>query len=183
MRKILLFACLSLFSGVALGQKFQLTSTGFVNADEPSKDYVVVEFPNQNQETIYKKVLVMLNKKYKSAKNVISSVEPETITINAISAKKIRRTGMHSFDNHYNITLSFRDGKVKVDAPKFELTTYDYGKKQEMYLQGGFSLDGSSFGIFKKDGTIKIDKAVEDLNSFANEFIDDIKKADDKDEW
>lgn len=172
-----------MFGALMYGQKFQLTPNGFVNAEDNSKNYVVVDFPNKSKEEIYKKVSVMLNKKYKSSKDVISAVEPESITINAISAKKIRRTGMHSFDNRYNITLSFKDGKVKIDAPSFELSTFDYGKKQEMFLIGGFSLDGSSFGIYNKKGELKINKAADDLNTFANEFIEDIKNIEKQDEW
>lgn len=166
-------------------QNFILTSGGFVNKDDPSKNYVVLEFAGKTQSELYKNTLVMLNQKYKSAKDVISSVEPETITVNAIASQPIRRTGMHSFTNHYNVVLSFKDGKIKVDAPKFDLYTFDYGKKQEMFLNGGFSLDGSSFGIYNKKGEPKIEKAVEDLNSFANGFLEDLKSAQSKssEEW
>lgn len=182
MRSFILF--LLLYSGVAFGQKFELTAKGFVNSEDTSKDYIVVEFPEKTKEELYKQVLITLNKKYKSAKNVISSVEPENITLNAISASRIRRTNSHSFENKYNITLSFKDGKIKIDAPQVDLYTFDYGKKQEMYLVGGFSLDGSSFGIFNKKGDVKIEKAKEDLESFANSFIEDIKNGiNSKDEW
>ncbi len=182
MKKISLLMAL-VMSAFVFAQKFQLTPSGFVNAEDPSKNYVVVEFEGKTQSELYKQVLVMLNKKYKSAKDVISSVEPETITLNAVAIKPIRRTGAHSFTNKYNITLSFRDGKIKIDAPTFNLFTYDYGKKQEMYLTGGFSMDGSSFGIYNKKGEVKIEKAVEDLNAFANDFIEEIKSSSQKEEW
>lgn len=180
MKKMLFFLLLSAF---AFGQKFDLTSSGFVNADDKSKNFVVLEFPGKTQAELYKNVMILLNKKYKSAKNVISSVEPETITIDAIAANPVRRTGMHSFNNRYNITLSFRDDKVKIDAPTFQLTTDAFGKRQEMFLVGGFSMDGSSFGIFNKKGEVKIEKAVEDLNQFANDFVNSIKESDKKEDW
>ncbi|WP_333662274.1 DUF4468 domain-containing protein [Chishuiella changwenlii] len=172
-----------LFSSFTFGQKFELTSTGFVNAEDNSKNYVVIESPGKTQSELYKQTLIMLNKKYKSAKDVVSGVEPETITVNALAAKQIRRTGMHSFKNQYNVVISFKDGKIKVDAPTFELYTFDYGKKQVMMLDGGFSLDGSYFGIYNKKGVVKIEKAVEDLNAFANSFVEDIKNAGTNSDW
>jgi len=172
-----------LLSSFSFGQKFELTSSGFVNAEDKSKNYIVIEETGKTQAELYKQTLIMLNKKYKSAKDVVSGVEPETITLNALAAKEIRRTGAHSFKNHYNIVLSFKDGKIKVDAPTFELYTFDYGKKQIMLLNGGSSLDGSYFGIYNKKGIVKIDKAVEDLNNFANSFIEDVKNASQKSDW
>ncbi|MCK0203363.1 DUF4468 domain-containing protein [Ornithobacterium rhinotracheale] len=182
MKKIFLLMC-AITSFTLFGQKFTLTPEGFVNTDDTSKKYVVLEFPGKSQEELYNSFLINLNKRYKSAKNVISSVAPSIITINAKSANPIRRTSMHSFTNEYTETISFKDGKVKVDAPIFKLFTTDYGKRQEMYLKAGFSIDGSSFGIFDKKGKVKYEKAVEDLNNFANELLDYLKKSEEEQEW
>lgn len=182
MKKVLIFGSL-IICLFGFAQTMKLTPDGFVDASDSSKKYVVIEFPNASQSELYKDALVMLNKKYRSSKDVLSAVEPESITIDAISSHPVHRTSMHSFTNRYNITISFKDGKIKVDAPSIQLYTYDYGKKQEMFLIGGFTIDGSSFGIYNKKGELKIEKAENDLNQFVNNFIADIKNIQSKEDW
>lgn len=169
MNKLILYFMLCSFSISA--QQFKLTPTGFVSKEDTSKNYVVLQYDGKTQSEIYNDVLTALNAKYVSAQTVLSKVENRSITINA-RGQKVRRTSMHSFDNDYTIVLAFKDGKMKVEAPVVRLTSFAAGHLQEMHLTyGGISLNGSHFGIFKKSGKVKYKKTVEDLETFANDFI------------
>ncbi|MDM1061930.1 DUF4468 domain-containing protein [Empedobacter falsenii] len=175
MKYIILF--FMLFAVNMQAQKFRLKPSGFVNSDDNSKNYVVLEFPNQSQSDLFKKAMIYATKNYKSANNVVSKVDNEAITINAISSIPIRRNALHVFQNQYTIILSFKDGKIKVDAPIVNMTRFIDGEKKTLHVSWNrpVPLNESNVGVYGKDDKLKSEKALEDLERFANEFLEKLK--------
>lgn len=180
-----IFILISVVTTLLQAQSFKLSPLGFVNAEEPSKTYVVLEFPEKTKEEIYKQVMFKLNKMFNSPKDVLSVLENESITINAIDSKRVRRTSMHSFKNRYTLTLEFKNGKMKINAPIFELTNYYSRGLQKLHLMyKGLSLGGENLSIYSKNGDPKRQKAITDLNAFANTYIEVFKETfSKKEDW
>lgn len=161
-----------LFTVNSFAQEFKLSPSGFVNP-ATEKDYVVLEFPNKTKEELYAATLKELYGVFKSPKTVLSELDNETITINAIASEKIRRTSFHKYENQYAISLAFKEGKIKVSAPVVHLTTYNpKGELQQLHVAAqGFTMTGLNMGVYKKDGNVKYPKAVADLEGFANNYV------------
>ena len=125
MRKYL-FLTILFCSTLVFGQNkyFELTPFGFRNATDSTKDYVVLNFPKKTKAELYKRVLVWANKNYVTGKNVVSPVENENITINAYGEYDDDMTKSFGEPNavKYRINISFKDGKIKIDAPDFQLS-------------------------------------------------------------
>lgn len=178
MRKIhLLFAFM--FICASLNAQFKLTHTGFVDSQNLGKNYVVINFDSLSQKKLYTEVLKFITTSFKSPKDVINEVENEMITIRGIQPKKIgagMRVGksyMYVYDLDYNITINFKNGKIKIDAPSFECYGLNDGKKISLVLQGGNSGLGGEFkkALFDKKGDPKEGKIISQLENFFNAFI------------
>lgn len=163
-------------------EKLVLTKDGFTTNE---KTYVVVEIPKKTAIDLYKATKLYITKHYKSANDVMNVVENEMITISGRESNKIRRNSFHIFDIAYSLTIRFKDGKVRFDAPTFKLTTYT-NKKQTLHLNWNKgSLTGTNLGIYKK-GKLKSKKAKADLEKFFNSLISSITKSytnSESDDW
>lgn len=160
MKKLILFIMFfNIFT--MFSQKFELTPNGFVDSEDHTKNYLVLEFPNKTKEDLFKETLIYLNKTYFSPQDIISTVENETITITAVSSTLIRAM-ISEFYNQYSITLSFKDNKVKIDSPNVNLFTKTGYK---LYISNG------NDNVFNKKGQINYKRAKEGLELFANNFV------------
>lgn len=162
---------------------FELTPEGFKTNKE---SFIVVEFPEKTANELFTSAKLYLTSFYKSSKDVISQVEDKMITLNGFQPKYVRRNSMHVFDIDYNFTIQFKDGKIRFDAPTFELTTYSNHKQKLHLVWGKLSLDGSNLGIYGKKNKLKSKKAKEDLEMFFNKIIEGIIASCNKeatDEW
>lgn len=170
---IILFAFASI--AYAQNQTFTLTPKGFVNSADSTKDFIVLNFEGKKLEDIYKQTLIYMNKYYKSPKEVISSVPNETVTVRGLGEEKIKEGNFprKPFDIKYTIVFSFKDGKVRIDAPSFDLISLN-GNFREMFLVGsGFSTDGTKLWIYNKKGDLKRERAKSDLEAFFIKYFDD----------
>ena len=171
---------LLILPSICFSQYFELTKDGFKS--NVGKDYIVIEV-NGSKEELFKKSKLYFNSIYKNPDEVMSVVDKEAINIGGYSSKSIRRSNLHRFDMNYTLIFSFKDGRVKVDSPVIRLTTFT-GKSQEMFIYRKKSdLMGSYFGIYGKDGKIRYQKAIDDLNNYFNsylvEYINAVKGNDD----
>ena len=179
--------------------QFKLTINGFVDENDIEKDYVVYNFEGETQESLYTKVLKFINTSYKSPKDVINEVKPEMITISGfqescISIGKVKKVLGQSMsmtggdDLQYNISIRFKDGKIRIDAPSFECTGKSGTKTSRLVLQGsngGFGTEVRT-GLFKKSGEPSRENAIKMLEDFFNEFCKAIEtsiKDDSNNEW
>jgi hypothetical protein len=163
-------------------EKFVVSASGLLT--ESSSDYMVVQFSGKTKAELYKAVLLFANKKYVNPKNVISTVENESITINGLALESIHRTPGHVFDMEYTFNIEVKDEKMKVTAPHFKLSTTSYGKLQTLSLVANNALDGSSLGIYNLKGKLKSELAKKDLEDFfGNYFTQMISSIKDVNNW
>ena len=168
-----------MFVCVNLNAQLKLTCNGFVDDKNKEKNYVVVTFDSLSQKKLYTEVLKFITTSFKSPKDVLNEVENEMITIRGVQLKKIgigMRVGKaytFVYDIDYNITISFKDGRIKIDAPSFECYGFSNGRKNSLVLQGGNSGLGGEFkkALFDKKGNPKEEKAIAQIEDFFNAFI------------
>jgi hypothetical protein len=169
------------FTAATTAQSFELTPEGLISN---GNEFVVIA-QKGTQAELYKTALLYLNSIYKSPQNVLSEIEGEAITISAKANNSVRRNSLHVFDMFYNFTLEFKDDKIRMSAPKFELTTFT-DKRQTLHLVWTkASLGGSNLGIYGKDNKLKSEKAKEDIENYFNNYINLLSEAIDKkeDNW
>ena len=177
MKKLLLLVCLVTSIANAQTAKFELTPAGFINADSPSDDYLVINAPGKTQEELYKDVLSHLHGKYVNPDIALSTIDGELITINGTASNAIRRNNMHVFDMDYTYTIRFKQGKVRVDAPAFKLTTYTSGPQELHLVWTRWSLTGKNLGIYGKKEKLKSERAKADLEDFFNTEFESVVTA------
>lgn len=186
MKRIILFALLTL--PVIANAQFSLTINGFVSSNDSSKNYIVYEYTNIPKEKLYINVLKFITSNFKSAKDVVSKVDNEVISLNAFQPKQIYAK-TQNYDINYNLVVSFKDNKIKIDKPIFECTTFAYGKTYRLIMSGSNGGFGSevTIGLFKKDGKQNQEKTITYIESFINGLCNQIKTAasdsNNSDEW
>ena len=183
MKQLFLLLILIATFGTARAQ-FKLTINGFVDQEDETKDYVVMEFANIPQDSLYNMVSKFVLSTYKSPNDVISELKPEMLTLNAfqpscISLTKVReingqkRSFTGGYDMQYTIAIRVKDGKIRIDAPTFECTMVGIGGKRNRLVMygsnGGFGSE-VRVGLFKKNGDPASKNAINMLEDFFNEF-------------
>lgn len=162
--------------------QFTLTTQGMRTAAN-GESYQVYEMPGKTQAAIYKDALLYLNGIYANPKEVLSMVEGEMITISAREPNMVRRNKLHVFNMDYSISLEFKDGKMKVNAPSFTLTTITNGRRQQLGVQGSSSISGGDMFIYNRSGKLKSELAKADLDAFFNAFIANLVEGMNGKDW
>lgn len=166
--------------------QLKLTSDGFVNADDNTKNYIAIDFPEKTQSQLYKSALMYLNTLYVSPKEVLSTMENEVITINGVGEFRAKcATGIPiDFRVNYTISLKFKDGKMRIDIPSINSISAPGVK---MYLSGAGSMMGDTLVIFKKNGEVKREDAKIALELYFNQYfsniIEKINGSDTDNDW
>lgn len=172
MKKQLLTLLAVLISASTFAQStatFKLTPNGFVNANDTSKHFIVFDLPGKSQAELYSASLTYMTSNYVSPKDVISKVENEVLTVNGYEPGAIKNTSLQTpFDMNYTVVFKFKDGKIKVEDPTFRLTV---GARTLYLVYPGFSINGQDVGIYGKNGKIKSERAIGDLEKFFNKYI------------
>lgn len=163
-----LFCASFLFS-----QSFVLTSGGFVNKDDTSKNFVVLDFQDQKQSALFKAAKIFINGYYNNPKFVSSEVENEQLVVNARSkeAIKVKPIG-YKWDFNYNVQLSFKDGKVKVEF-LFKDVVNPLGTESQPLIGASWGIGKT--GLFNKEGKVLNEKAIKSSEEFANGYIENLK--------
>lgn len=179
---ILLFVLLSINSHA----QFSLTKEGFINTEDNAKNYVVIEFEDMPKDELYLRTLKYVTSTYKSAKDVVSKVDNEMITLNGSEPNKILAKTIR-YDISYNVTISFKDNKIKIDAPTFECSSFSGGKPYRLTMSGSNGGFGSevTIGLFKKNGEASLKNTIIEIESFFNGLVSGIKGSinGNQDEW
>lgn len=150
-------------------QKFELTPNGFVDSEDHTKNYLVLEFPNKTKEELFNETMIYLTKNYVSSKDVISKVDNEVITINAYSSIPVT-VGFQKYTNRYTISFSFKDSKVKIDSPTVDLSYISSGNLYKLHIS---SEKANIFNdrIYGKNNKLNYKRPKEDLELFTSQFI------------
>lgn len=182
MKKSILPILLCLFYSLSSFSQFELTKDGLTVIDS-DKDYIVYEFQGKSKEDLYTSVLKTLTVKYNSAKDVLSKVENEALSINGLEnnyLKGKKALGIQEvWSLSYNLNIHFRDGKIKIDAPIISFPENYEGRNLHL-SKGGIG----RVAIFK-NGKLKEEDIKRQIEDFFNNLVSEIKHGveNEKDDW
>ncbi len=169
--RIFIFCAAILFSLASIAQdSFILTADGFVSSADNTKKFIVLDFPGIKKEELFKKMELYVNKTNLSWKDAGSKVEPESISATGHEKNAIRRNAGDIFNMDYTVTYEFKDGRIRINAPNFALTSFN-DKTRSLKLVANTDLGGNVFGIYNKSGKLKSDRAKRELEKFFNNYI------------
>ena len=109
---------------------FSVTKNGTYEVPYSSNDYYVITFPNHSQSQLYTSALLAITRDFVSAKDIVSKVENEMVSVNAIH-RFTESYGAFSltYDVNYTFEMEFRDGRVRINAPQIVRITDQYGDR------------------------------------------------------
>lgn len=183
MKKFSLLALVA-FLSINVSAQLKLTKDGFIDA-ETGKDYHIVTLDGKSQTELYNSTLIKITSMYNSAKDVVSKVDGEVITINASQPNSVKvKTLLYNVD--YTLTLKFKDGRIRFDSPTFVARQFYNNKKYVVTMtgsNGGFGTE-VKVGLFRKNGDVANEKGVLSIEDFFNNLIKTLAIQDqDEDDW
>jgi len=190
MKKLLIIATILCFAQVCIAQHFTLTPEGFVS--ENKSNYTVVNVPNVKQADLYKNAVNAISSMYKDPKKVLSLVEGESITVRGYEENAIQFKDKLSpiqigkatvkYDISYTITMLFKDGRIRLNAPTFECRRWI---ESQRYTSGWGYLHlkrqkSSQTGIYDQKGKIISQEAYDAVNTYLNALLKEILEKSNK---
>lgn len=154
-------------------QSFVLTPNGFVNANDSTKKYVVVEMEGSQSE-LFKSAKTAVTMTWNSPKDVLSFNEPDIIVVNGIASDllSIKKIVTVYYDVPYRIQMQFKDGKVRFDAPMADKGN-NIERRSELYFCSGKG-HGATFYFWNKKNELKQSKNKKILEDYINGLIDSL---------
>ena len=140
MKKIFFSIFLCAAASVTTSAQFVLNTTGFVDKNDETKDYIVIEMPGYSQQQLYSMVKSMVISNYVSPKTVLSDNEPVNLCITGMEKVKFSIL-INTFS--YNVVFHFKDGKIKFHPKFISLKTPDG-------LEAGLFKNGKPRSVMKK---------------------------------
>lgn len=100
--------------------KFTLDKSCTFVIPNSETNYYVFNYEGESQATLFNKTLIGATKTFVSAKDVVSKVENNMISINASHVLANTIGGLISYNIYINyvVEFEFKEGKIKVNAPK-----------------------------------------------------------------
>lgn len=171
MKRIFLLIMLLPLVGLAQQiQKFKLTARGFVNESDDTKNYIVIDAPNNTKSDLYKKSQMYFTKLYVNPKEVMTLIDGESITLNGVDKQAVKIKVLYlnpSWDINYTTNHEFKDGKVKISNSLNKISTYT----------GNIFRVKDMSDLFNKKGEIRDEKAVKALEDYFNLVVDKYYRA------
>ena len=174
---------------MAAAQTFTLTPQGFVNADDQSKAYVVVEIPGTQAE-LFAKAKTAVTSMWNSPKDAMSNDEPNLIVVNGYSpnAAHFKKWGRdNTFEMDYRLQIQFKDGRIRIDAPVIGRLDYANGQGAMLIEAGDNSTSQHITRAFEKNGKVRFaefNKNVEDyFNGLVATLIGKMQNGVSDEEW
>ena len=129
MKKIILSFLWILLCNTAIGQVssyFQWTPDGFrINE---GNTYTVIQQNGSSAADLYNRVLLSVERQFKSPKDVISTIANQQISINAIYPDIVKVKGFSGMaDARFIVVFEFKDNRMRVIAPKILSFNNEYG--------------------------------------------------------
>lgn len=164
---------LSLVSLTSYSQSFTLTPEGFVSAADSTKSFIVVDATGLTQAQLYKRALLYLSSLYVSPKDVLSTVENESITVNAVAERAVKMKVLYlnpSWDVNYTVTFQFKDGRMRIFQPSINgMNTKTGDVYRTASLNGGKGPNHKQ--VYNNKGELKQKDGKENLEQFINAYI------------
>ena len=155
---------------------------GFVNSDDPTKNYVIIIADGKNTSQIKNLLIGTLSKMFNHPDKVISTLGDNTVVVNGYNDNLIDNSEneileiINYFTFNYNYTIEIRDGRIKVNAPVITNFTNHY--KQGSFEKETVYDDSSKYKFLTGNGNDG------KSNKFFNDFLDNIKKGiNTDDDW
>lgn len=181
MKNLLLLLLVLLPLGLR-AQKFELTAKGFVDADNPEKNYIVIQFEGKSQQEIFNLTLGVIGKIFISPKDRVSNVEYSQINVNGVipNVTYISVLGMKlPYDLYYNLIFEFKDGRMKINGLNINKIVRVDPIHHEHFIflsqtqvRRGEELDDKY--IFNKKGKLYSDKYKSMVEGAVNELVSGI---------
>lgn len=181
-------AVLVLLTQLSFAQYFKLTDKGFVSNE--NHDFAVVEVPNVKQMDVYKNVLNAINSLYSNPQKGLSVLEGESITLTAYEEKAlpVRHGGgglgksNYAYDLSYTLSFLFKDGKIRMNSPTFELRRWYEGtfRAGSGWGNSGWTTLNLVKGkkdrvaIYDQNGKLILEDAANRLNTHLNALLKQI---------
>ncbi len=176
MKKTLIFLSLTFLSFITFGQQMELTDKGFINKNDDTKDYIVIDVPNTSKEKLYQNVKKYINTLYNNPKLVSSEIENEQIVIDAVDGKEMtvifRLNGSNLWSLNYKYDFQFKDNKIRFSPTFKSLSNPDDSQKISLI---GSSFMGNATGIFNSKGKVLKEKAKINIETIVNNYIEKLK--------
>lgn len=155
MKKVLALIT-ALLPMLACAQYFELTPDGFVNAQDTTKRFVVIQMDG-SQEELYNKAKTAITTMWNSPKDVMSYNEPDVIVVNGFTNDLyVKNFGIKSYlGMHYRLQFHFKDGKIRIDAPSADKAESGNGKGVLYFCRGGGQSMLGIIYVFDKKGKLK----------------------------
>lgn len=183
MKKVLLL-CLILLPLLSIAQsidtipKLELKNVGFVDSQDSTKKYVVISAPGLSKQDLYKSILVYLNSIYKDPKRVLTTVENESITINALTESIKGSLDWYVYRLYYNINIQFKDERFRIVANIEDLKEHwaDNKPPRKIYVSDSDSSNPHEINTIwlktkKGESVVFKDDLKESVDNWINSFV------------
>lgn len=181
MKKVLCVISM-MFLALCANAQFMATKEGVKTTD--GKDFYVIDIEGKTAKQLYDNIISYIMMNFKNPDAVLNKQEGKMINIHGVFSDAIPCKKVGKFINYADIDLNliihFKDGKIRFDAPKInsiERQMHD-GKIWKYYFYEG-GVTGQMVGVFslfKKNGKVKNEYAVNGFNEFINTLISDMLK-------
>lgn len=163
---------------------------------ENGNTFIVYEIENKTKEDNYKNILKHLTQQYVSPKEVLSTYDNESITVNAVSEIVVGKTNyggklLKSLNEvvygklNYTITILVKDSKIRFNVPHVNSILFNHN---EIFIKGNnFTAPAIANNVYNQKSKLTneiLKNSIE--NCFVN-FIEDVVKSakgiDKNEEW
>lgn len=149
---------------------FTVTKDGLFLAED-GRNYIIYPFEGKTAKEIYTQICANVAKVYKSPQKVMSSVEDASVAIRAYAKDILFQKsylGMYFFyEGFYNLLIEIKEGRVKVNAPSFDIQTGQAGNTKPRKTSAEILSD-----YFDKEGKLREKRVV--WKSYAEHQINSI---------
>lgn len=162
----------------SFAQSMKITADGFMDANDVSKKYIVLDFPNILKERLFIETIKYINANYPRPEEITNVLENEQIVITGHDWVKVGLgvlSGGGDTDAQYcyKYDLQFRDGKIRFE-PIFDCIKF--GSSTIVSLIGKKSFGNPTSGLFDEKGKVISSREVEIVDQQINRFIDSLQK-------
>lgn len=180
MKKLLCFVGTLFFSLFAHAQ-FMATKDGVKTID--GNDFYVVKVDGKTAEQLYNNVESYIIANFKNPDAVANKQDDKMINLHgnfpkAFPCKKGLGKIVSYADVELNLIIYFKDGKIRFDAPSISSMVCPTMKTQTgqnwtyyFYAKGAAGQLTGEFSLFKKNGDVKNEFAVDGFNKFINTLV------------
>lgn len=99
-----------------LSPEFIITSYGFSNTQDPNRSFIVFQFAGRKAVDLKSSIISKLTTMFSSPKDVINNISDNIVSIDGY-AKNVFYYKGYRCDIQFNMTIEFKDGKIRYNNP------------------------------------------------------------------